>query len=130
LRLADMLLIYAEATARSAAGTDRATAVGYINQIRRRGFGLPITTPSATADISDAQLTANFVLDERAREMHWEATRRTDLIRYGQFTTSTYLWPWKGGVAAGRSVAATRNVFPLPLADLTANPNLKQNDGY
>jgi hypothetical protein len=128
LRLADMMLIYAEVAARTNA--DRSTAVTYVNQIRRRGFGLPINTPSATADISDAQLTPEFVLDERARELHWEGTRRTDLIRYNRFVENTYLWPWKGGVAAGRSVDAKYKLFPIPAADLTANPNLVQNTGY
>jgi len=69
-------------------------------------------------------------LDERARELFWEGFRRTDLIRYGLFTSSSYLWPWKGGVAAGTGVADYRNLFPLPESDLSANPNLKQNPGY
>jgi hypothetical protein len=101
-----------------------------VNQIRRRAFGLPIATASATADISSAQLTTDFILDERARELHWEGTRRTDLIRYGKFTDATYLWPWKGGVASGKGVDAKYQLFPIPAADLTANPNLKQNPGY
>ncbi|MCC3153485.1 RagB/SusD family nutrient uptake outer membrane protein [Hymenobacter sp. BT770] len=128
LRLADMMLIYAEAATRG--NGDRATALGYVNQIRRRAFGLPIATASAVADISDAQMTTDFILDERARELHWEGTRRTDLIRYGKFTDATYLWPWKGGVAGGKAVDVKYRLFPLPAADLTANPNLKQNPGY
>jgi hypothetical protein len=62
--------------------------------------------------------------------LYWEAVRRTDLIRYGQFTEGTYLWAWKGGIQAGRSVANTRKLFPIPSADLVANPNLVQNPGY
>ena len=68
-----------------------------MNQIRRRAFGLPINTASAVPISPDAQMTTDFILDERAREMHWEGTRRTDLIRYSKFTEATYLWPWKGG---------------------------------
>jgi hypothetical protein len=123
LRLADMMLIYAEAATRGNA--DRATALGYVNQIRARAF----RTGAASA-ITDAQLTADFILDERARELHWEGTRRSDLIRYGKFTESTYLWPWKGGSSAGQSVDAKYKLFPIPASDLTANPNLKQNPGY
>ena len=128
LRLSDMMLIYAEAAARG--GAARTTAVDYVNRVRRRAFGLNINTPSTAADITDAQLTTDFILDERARELHWEAQRRTDLIRHGKFTSASYLWPWKGGVAAGRGVDAFRNLFPLPTSDLTANSNLRQNTGY
>ena len=128
LRVSDMMLIYAEAATRGAA--DRATALTYVNQIRRRAFGLDISTASARADVSDAQMSSQFILDERARELHWEGLRRSDLIRFGQFTENTYLWPWKGGVAAGRTVDNKYKLFPIPLSDLTANPNLKQNSGY
>ena len=128
LRVSDMMLIFAEAATRSAA--DRATALTYVNQIRRRAFGKDINTANAQADITDAQMTSGFILDERARELHWEGSRRSDLIRYNQFVENTYLWPWKGGVAAGRSVDAKYKLFPIPLSDLTANPNLKQNTGY
>lgn len=128
LRVSDMMLIYAEAATRGAA--DHATALTYVNQIRRRAFGLDISTASVRADVSDAQMTSQFILDERARELHWEGLRRSDLIRFGQFTENTYLWPWKGGVSAGRSVDNKYKLFPIPLSDLTANPNLKQNSGY
>ncbi|GAB3728524.1 RagB/SusD family nutrient uptake outer membrane protein [Hymenobacter agri] len=127
LRLGDMMLVYAEAASRGNA--DRTTGLNYVNQLRRRAFGFPINAPS-TADITDAQMTPDFILDERAREMHWEGTRRSDLIRYGKFTEATYLWPWKGGVSGGTSVDSKYKLFPLPAADLTANPNLKQNPGY
>lgn len=123
LRLADMMLVYAEAAARGNA--DRAIALDYVNQIRARAF-----KNAAGSAITDAQLTTDFVLDERARELHWEGLRRTDLIRYNRFVESTYLWPWKGGVAAGQGVDAKYNLFPIPSSDLTANSNLKQNPGY
>ncbi|WP_310397965.1 RagB/SusD family nutrient uptake outer membrane protein [Hymenobacter sp.] len=123
LRLSDMMLIYAEAAARGNA--NRATALGYVNQIRARAFN---NAPGSA--ISDAQMTTDFILDERCRELHWEGLRRSDLIRYGRFVESTYLWPWKGGVAAGRGVDARYLLFPIPLSDITANPNLQQNPGY
>lgn len=123
LRLADVMLIYAEAATRGSA--DRATALGYVNQIRARAF-----RAGAASAITDAQMTPDFILDERAREMHWEGTRRSDLIRYAKFTESSYLWPWKGGLSGGKSVDDKYKLFPIPAADLTANPNLKQNPGY
>ncbi len=122
-RLAEAYLIYAEAVLRGATGGDRATALSYINELRQRAYG------NATGNIADAQLTLDFILDERARELYWEAHRRQDLIRYNRFTTNG-IWPWKGGVKEGRLTEAFRNVFPFPSQELLANPKLKQNNGY
>ncbi len=123
-RLAEMYLIYAEAVLRGGTGGDAATALNYINLLRTRAYG------SASGNITSAQLTTDFILDERARELYWEGFRRTDLIRYNKFVESTYLWPWKGGVKDGTSVGAFRKLFPLPSADVSANTNLTQNPGY
>ena len=62
--------------------------------------------------------------------MYWEATRRTDLIRFGMFTGGNYLWPFKGGVIGGTSIDSYRALYPIPQSDLSANTNLKQNPGY
>jgi hypothetical protein len=85
---------------------------------------------NTTGNITAAQLTTDFILDERSRELYWEGFRRTDLIRYGKFVESTYVWPWKGGVKSGTGVDAFRKVYPIPSADISSNPNLKQNAGY
>ncbi len=123
-RLAETYLTYAEAVVRGGTGGDQATALGYINKLRERANG------NATGNITTAQMTLDFLLDERSRELYYEAHRRTDLIRHGKFTTPTYLWAWKGGVAAGRAVDNKYNLFPIPATDLSSNPNLKQNVGY
>ncbi len=123
-RLAEIYLNYAEATLRGGSGGNAATALTYINLLRLRAYGNP------TGSITAPQLTLGFILDERARELHWEAVRRTDLIRYDQFTSGTYLWQWKGGTQPGQAVSAHRNLYPIPSSDLVANPNLVQNNGY
>jgi len=122
-RLAEMYLIYAEATLRGGSG-DQGTATGYINKLRDRAYG------NASGNINPSDLSLDFILDERARELYWEGHRRTDLIRYSRFVEGTYLWPWKGGVAVGTAVSEFRKLFPIPVSDLTANPKLKQNPGY
>lgn len=122
LRLADVYLMYAEAVLRGGTGGDQTTALGYINQLRQRAY------KGTSGNVTSINL--DFILAERARELYWEGYRRTDLIRFGKFTDNSYLWPFKGGVKAGRGVEAFRTVFPLPAADLVANPNLKQNQGY
>jgi hypothetical protein len=121
-RLGDAYLMYAEAVLRGGGGT-RAQALTYVNQLRARAYG------NASGNITDAQLTLPFLLDERARELLWEGHRRTDLIRFNTFTTAG-VWAWKGNVQAGKTTEAFRNLYPLPASELLANPNLKQNAGY
>ena len=121
-RLGDAYLMYAEAVLRGGGGT-RAQALQYVNALRTRAYG------SAGGNITDAQLTLDFLRDERARELFWEGHRRTDLIRFDRFTTNG-VWAWKGNVAAGRTTEAFRNLYPLPATELSSNPNLKQNPGY
>jgi starch-binding outer membrane protein, SusD/RagB family len=120
-RLADVYLMYAEAVLRGGTGGDLTTALGYVNQLRTRARAATITATGLTLD---------FVLAERGRELYWEGHRRTDLIRFGRFTDGTYVWPWKGNVKDGKAVETYRTLFPIPAADLIANPNLKQNTGY
>lgn len=124
-RLAEMYLIYAEATLRGGAGGNAATALNYINLLRARAYG-----GTSSGQITASDLTLQFILDERGRELYWEGHRRTDLIRYGLLTTGTYLWPWKGGVASGTAVDSKYNLFPIPASVLASNPNLTQNPGY
>jgi len=121
-RLADVYLMYAEAVLRGGTGGDIGTAIGYINELRQRAYG------DGSGDVSAIDL--EFILDERARELYWEGHRRTDLIRYGLFTGSEYLWPWKGKLKDGIGTDSKYNLFPIPAADLTANLNLDQNPGY
>lgn len=119
IRVAEMYLNYAEAALRG--GGDTGLALTYINQLRARAYG------NNSGNVSSINL--DFILDERSRELYWEGTRRTDLIRFDRFT-SNYNWPFKGGVATGTNVDAFRNLFPLPFNAITINPNLKQNTGY
>lgn len=121
-RLPEMYLIYAESVLRGGTGGDKPTAIGYINIIRERAY------TNTSGNVPD--ITLDFILDERARELYWEGFRRTDLIRYNRFVGTSYLWPWKGGVKNGRAVETYRTIFPIPSDDMTANPNLDQNTGY
>ncbi|MCV9386528.1 RagB/SusD family nutrient uptake outer membrane protein [Reichenbachiella ulvae] len=122
-RLADAYLMYAEATLRGGANGDMNTALGYINMIRERAYG------DTSGNITIGEMDLDFILDERVRELHWEGTRRVDLIRYGQFSDQG-VWPWKGGVKEGVVTSSHLDVFPIPASDLNVNPNLKQNEGY
>ncbi len=124
-RLADAYLMYAEAVLRGGAGGDVTTALGYINALRQRAYG------DNSGDITASELTLDFILDERVREMYWEMTRRQDLIRYGKFIGANQeVWPWKGDVKEGAKVDDKYIIFPIPASDLNVNEKLVQNPGY
>ena len=115
-RYADALLMKAECELKGATG---ANGLESLNAVRSRA-GLSAVT----------SLTADLILDERARELALEGWRRSDLVRFGKFTSDSYLWAYKGGSPAGQGVESYRNLFPIPQGDINANSKLKQNDGY
>lgn len=117
-RLADVQLMYAEAVLRGGSGGSTGDALAYVNAVRARSGASALSA-----------LTLDDILNERGRELFWEGHRRTDLIRFGKYTTG-YNWAFKGGVQPGRDVEATRALFPIPNAARVANPNLPQNPGY
>lgn len=122
-RLADVYLMYAEAHLRGGTGANPADLTTYINALRTRA-----NNPQDNLTISD--ITLDFIIDERARELHWEAHRRQDLIRFGRFTGGNYNWVWKGNGTNGISLPAFRNLYPIPSASRATNPDLQQNTGY
>ena len=105
----------------SGGGGSASTALDYVNAVRTR---------SNASAISAGELTLDFILDERARELNLEGHRRSDLIRFGKFAGGSYLWPWKGNNVNGVSISNDYKVFPIPASALQANPNLNQNSGY
>jgi starch-binding outer membrane protein, SusD/RagB family len=123
-RLADAYLMYAECAVRGAANATTAQGLSYVNLLRDRANNGP------SANISAANLTLDFILDERARELHWEAHRRQDLIRFGKFTGGAYNWAWKGSSQNGVALPSYFNVYPMPQGSLDANRNLTQNPNY
>jgi hypothetical protein len=118
-RLADVYLMYAEAAVRGSG--NKAQAVTYVNQLRTR---------AGVSSITQTDLTLDFILDERARELYWEGWRRQDLIRFGKFTGESYKWQWKGNTHDGSAIADFYSLFPLPEDQLKMNTNLNQNTGY
>ncbi len=124
-RLGEVYLNLAEAVLRGGQGASKTEALGLINELRRRAYNDKLSSP-----ISDSDFTLDFMLDERGREMFFEAQRRTDLVRFGKYTGANYVWPWKGGVAEGKGVSDFYAVYPLPSDDIGSNQNLKQNEGY
>ena len=121
-RLGDAYLMYAEAFLRGGGGS-ASEAASYVNMLRERAYG------NTAGNIEATELTLDFILSERSRELHWEGHRRTDLVRFNEFTENG-VWPWKGGIMEGKPTEKFRDVYPIPTSDIIANPALTQNDGY
>ena len=119
IRLADVYLMYTESYIMSGAGSS-AKAVEYVNYVRQR---------AGLSAWNAGDLTPDNILDERARELYWELTRRSDLVRHGKFTKG-YNWEFKGNVATGTDVDDRYNLMPVPAKIIAAQPEFKQNPGY
>jgi len=143
IRLAEMYLNYAEAVIRSANSSNitdaqESAAYQYINRLRARAGASAISNTPNISALTTAQQKKeryekilNDILNERARELYWEGFRRTDLIRYDRFVEGSYLWPFKGGVAAGTAVDNFRKLYPIPSNIILASKGvIKQNTGY
>lgn len=120
-RLGDVYLMASESAFRLG---NVSLATQHLNKVRERAF------QSTGGNISESEISLDYILDERARELYWECHRRTDLVRFGKFSDGDYLWQWKGGTKNGMTVPSYRDVFPIPSNDINANPNLDQNTGY
>lgn len=112
-RLADAILMKAEALMRKNGNMATEEAVALVNQVHTRSF----KTHSYTVET----LTMDELLAERGREFAWEGHRRTDLIRFGKWLTPWYEKPQSPERAL---------LFPVPYFALDLNPHLKQNTGY
>jgi hypothetical protein len=80
--------------------------------------------------LSAASIDDQTLIDEWSRETFFEGRRRSDLVRFGLFTGSKYLWSFKGGVPDGTGVDSRYNIYPVPAIDVSGNPAITQNPGY
>lgn len=118
MRMAEAYLTYAEASVRKFGPNSDADSK--LRVLRDRAHAAPLN--NATLD---------DICAEWAREFWFEGRRRMDLIRFNKFAgQSDYKWEFMGGEAKGTSFPSFRKVFAIPQADLSNNPNLKQNNGY
>ena len=116
IRLGEIHLIYAEACMH--VGGDASNQLAELAQ--RAGVA-----PTKQGDVKE-----NWLIAERARELMWEGHRRTDLIRYGKFTSGDFLWVFKGGDPNGKALADHMNLFAIPKTEREGNPDLAKNPGY
>jgi len=140
LRYADVLLMRAEAENEI---NDGPTPEAYnaINMVRRRAFGMPLTTPNATVDIPDGLLKDKFfekIQEERAFELCYEGWRKFDLIRWNILGESlrkaeTALKSHRSNfpyIAGTYFVDNKNELYPIPAKERDVNTSLSQNPFY
>lgn len=129
LRFAEILLIYAEATAMSSG--PNAKAYEAINKVRRRAQGDPIDQPSS-ADLQTGLSAEQFrdsVLVERKWEFAAEYSRWFDLVRT-QRVAEANGDKHPDDLKPIGDISTQDYIFPIPQREIQLNPNLSQNEGY
>ncbi|MCH5598408.1 RagB/SusD family nutrient uptake outer membrane protein [Niabella ginsengisoli] len=143
LRYADVLLMFAEADNYINNGPT-ARAYEALNQVRRRGYGKPVSAADPVVDAPAGMPQADFqefIMNERLRELAFEGLRKHDLIRWGiyistmQQQAATYdaTMPTALKAAAtgqARRITSRSVVFPIPHSELNVNHNATQNPGW
>ena len=84
----------------------------------------------AHRDLKATSVDEQTLIDEWGREFFMEGRRRSDLVRFGLFTGSKYLWSFKGGAEKGAGIPAYYDVYPIPDNEIKNNPNMNQNPKY
>ena len=81
----------------------------------------------ANRDLKASSVDEQTLIDEWCREFYMEGRRRSDLVRFGLFTGSKYLWSFKGGSENGQGIPTKCNIYPIPGDEIKNNPNMTQN---
>ncbi|PTN09525.1 putative outer membrane starch-binding protein [Mangrovibacterium marinum] len=124
LRLGEVYLIAAEAALRY--NNDQSLASTYVNAIRERSA---IASRASEMDVADSQVTLDFILAERARELAGEQTRWIDLKRFGKLTDS-YLAETNPDILTFDESKHIVRPIPQSFLDAIANPGEFGTNGY
>lgn len=127
MRYAEVLLLATEA---HVMGGSQQKALAYINEIRDRAHLAPLSA-----------VTLDDVKKEKRLELCMECVRFQDLVRWGDaetvlgnqggevpaFEVKGVTYPYKN---ASYGFKAKHNLLPIPLKEMTINPNMVQNEGW
>jgi hypothetical protein len=121
-RLAETYLIAAEALVRDGKASE---AVQYVNAVRERAAKPGV--PKSAMDVTTADLTIDFILDERSRELAGEQMRWFDLVRTGKLLERVK----KYNASSAAGIQAFHILRPIPNEQITLTSNaFAQNPGY
>ena len=135
LRLADVYLLYAEACVKSGEG---ATALEYINKVKRRAYDYPVNAASpvdyaslnAATMATDPNLANNPLRYERWAELFGEGHWWFDVCRWriGSAEAAYYATSLVGGPIKWNDAKSYK--WPIPVNEINTNTRMKQNPGY
>lgn len=123
-RLAETYLLAAEAAFNLG---DNVNAAKYINVVRERA-AYP-TGNTAAMTITPAQVTLDYILDERARELCGEQTRWLDLVRTNKLIERVKLY----NPDAATNIQERHILRPIPQSQIDriiTGPKYPQNNGF
>lgn len=120
IRLADIMLLRAEALTQVGGAPNIAEALSLLNRIRTRA-GLPAFDTEADAGLMYGDLES-AILHERSIELCFEGQRWFDLVRTGRAITT--MQPINGMSDPGNLL------WPVYVEVLNRNPNMEQNTFY
>lgn len=125
-RYAEILLMYAEAQARSE-GSTNSTAIKAINDVRKRAYG--VDTPIADGLTNEQFIDA--VIQERYYELIFEMKRWFDVVRL-ELPMKFEIYAPDNSLTPTISDASNpgRYLMPIPQREIELNPKLTQNEGY
>lgn len=126
MRLGETYLLLAEALVKQGKTQEAADA---INVLRERAFG--VNYP-AKGQVSASQMTLDFILDERARELVGEENRRMTLMRTGTLVDRATRLNSNDPSKPMTGISNTNLLLPIPLSEIQLNKDavLEQNPGY
>ena len=114
IRLADVMLLYAEAL--NETGSDGATALAVLDPIRTRAGLAPLDAGALGSQAAIRQA----IQDERRLELAFEGHRWFDLVRTGTVNQEM-----------GETVDANYHLFPIPQSEINSTLGIiTQNPGY
>jgi hypothetical protein len=125
-RLADVMLMYAEASNR-AEGHPNSDAIAYVNAIRARAL-LPSVNGEMTQDEFEKEVWTQRCLELCYENKMWFDILRTRKVRnditksFDDFVGHTTVW--------GKTFTESQLLFPIPQREIDNNPNLTQNPGF
>jgi hypothetical protein len=131
-RFSEVYLIAAEAYLQAG---DKQKAAEFLNVIRERAAFKRTNTPAenstaaAAMRITANDVTVDFILDERTRELHGEWMRWHDLVRTKSLQRRIQAW----NPEAGPNIKDFHNLRPIPQSQIdrtVEGPAFPQNPGY